>query len=64
MPFLPSAVIALGLLFWAWCVVDYTRTDPREIRTLDPMVWLVLLIMGSVAGGVCWVIGGRPHPRA
>jgi hypothetical protein len=61
--FLPEALIVLALVFWAWCVVDYTRTDPRQMRTLDPMVWLVLLVIGSVAGGVCWVIGGRPrHP--
>ena len=24
--------------------VDYTRTDPREMRTFEPMVWLVLLV--------------------
>lgn len=64
MRFVPSVLIALAVLFWAWCVVDYTRTDPRDMRTLEPRVWLVVLTIGSVAGAVCWVIGGRPRRHA
>jgi hypothetical protein len=55
-------VVALG--FWAWCLVDFTRTDPREIRTFEPWVWVVVLAIGSFAGGVMWVIGGRPRHAA
>jgi hypothetical protein len=61
---LPYAVLLLALAFWGYCLVDYTRTDPRDMRTLDPMVWLVVLVLWSVAGGVVWMIRGRPKGPA
>lgn len=56
-------VITLALLFWAWCIIDFARTDPLEVRTFEPRVWVVVLALGSFAGGVAWVIGGRPRQR-
>jgi hypothetical protein len=37
---------------------------PSVIIALALMVWLVLPVVGSVIGGVCWVIGGRPQRPA
>jgi len=33
------------------------------VRTFSKQVWLVLLVLGSVAGGVLWLIYGRPQDR-
>jgi hypothetical protein len=57
-------VLLLAIAFWGYCLVDYSGTDPRDMRTFDPTVWLILLVLGSVTGGVAWMNGGRPqHPR-
>lgn len=60
LPYLLVILVALG--FWVWCVVDFARTDPRDVRTFEPWVWVLLLVLGSFAGGVAWIIGGRPRP--
>jgi hypothetical protein len=61
---LPYALLLLAVAFWGYCLVDYTRTDPRDMRTLDPTVWLFVLVLGSVAGGVVWMVHGRPQRPA
>lgn len=55
-------VVAIG--FWAWCLVDFTRTDERDIRTLPRPVWLVVLVLGNAAGALLWFFLGRPQPPA
>ncbi|HET6154604.1 MAG TPA: PLDc N-terminal domain-containing protein [Marmoricola sp.] len=58
-----SLVLVLALLFWGYCLYDFTQTDEREIRTFTRPVWLVVLVLGSVVGGVAWMALGRPERR-
>lgn len=62
---LPVLVLVPALVFWGWCLVDFTQTDERDIRTFTRPAWLVILTLGSVVGGVLWCAVGRPqdHPR-
>lgn len=48
--------------FWVYCLVDFSRTDERDMRTFSRPVWLVLLVFGSVVGGLMWLFAGRPEP--
>jgi hypothetical protein len=57
---LPVALLA----FYAYCLVDFTRTPEWQIRTFDKRVWVVLLVFTNVFGGVMWLCVGRPNaPR-
>lgn len=60
---LPFLVLVPVLVFWGYCLLDFTQTDEREIRTFTKPVWLVILIFGSVVGGVLWLSTGRPQHR-
>ena len=58
---LPILVSVVALVFWAYCLFDFTQTDEREIRTFTKPVWIV--IFGSVVGGLLWLSVGRPQGR-
>jgi uncharacterized membrane protein YsdA (DUF1294 family) len=58
---LPLLVTVAALSFWICCLVDFTQADEREMRTFTKPVWLVILIFGSVAGGLAWLLLGRPE---
>jgi MFS superfamily sulfate permease-like transporter len=60
---LPILVLVAALIFWGYCLLDFMQTDEREIRTLSRPVWLVILIFGSVVGGLLWLSTGRPQDR-
>ena len=53
-----------ALAFWAYCLFDFTQADEREIRTFTRPIWVVVLIFGSVLGGLLWLSVGRPQPPA
>ncbi|GAA4044379.1 MULTISPECIES: PLDc N-terminal domain-containing protein [Arthrobacter] len=59
---LPVLVLTACLGIWTYSLVDFSRTDGRDMRTFSKEVWIVILILGSVAGGIAWLVGGRPHP--
>ena len=57
----PILVVLVALAFWAYCLVDFSRTPERDVRTFSRPVWMALLIVGSVVGGVAWFTLGRPQ---
>lgn len=58
-----TVVVLAAVAFWAWCLVDFTRTPERDVRTFPRPVWMVLLVLGSVVGAVLWAAVGRPQGR-
>lgn len=59
---LPWLVLIPCLAIWGYSLVDFSQTDERDMRTFGRDVWLVLLVFGSVVGGVAWLVAGRPRP--
>lgn len=59
---LPLLILVPCLSIWVYSVVDFSRTDERDMRTFSRDVWMVVLVLGSVVGGIAWLIGGRPQP--
>jgi len=53
-------VIAL-LAFTAYCVVDVVRTDRERIRRLPKLAWVTLALLFTPAGGIAWLVAGRPR---
>jgi hypothetical protein len=60
----PLLVGVGAVAFWAYCLFDFTQADERETRTFTRPIWLVLLVLGSVVGGLLWVSVGRPQRPA
>lgn len=59
---LPVLVLVPCLGLWVYSLIDFSRTDERDMRTFPRDIWLVVLVLGSVAGGIAWLLGGRPQP--
>ncbi|WP_285242252.1 PLDc N-terminal domain-containing protein [Pseudarthrobacter sp. fls2-241-R2A-127] len=59
---LPWLALIPCVAIWAYSLVDFSQTDERDMRTFNRDTWLVLLVLGSVVGGLAWLIAGRPQP--
>jgi len=55
--------VLLLIGFWGYCLWDFVRTPPDEVRTWPREVWLVVLVLLNVLGGALWLAMGRPHRR-
>ncbi len=54
---LPFAVEAVILVF---CLIDVALADDARVRNLPKWGWILLIILIPLAGGIAWLIGGRP----
>jgi hypothetical protein len=52
---LPVAIIELGLMIY--CVVDLARR--WKVKTLTPVVWLLLIIIINLIGPILYLLLGR-----
>ncbi|MFC5380824.1 PLDc N-terminal domain-containing protein [Aquipuribacter nitratireducens] len=52
---------ALVLAFTVYCLVDVVRSDDSDVRGLPKLVWVLLVLLFPLAGGVAWLIAGRPR---
>ena len=57
--FLTLAAGALAIGFWVYAVVDCAVTDSRRVRGITKPVWLLIVILLNVIGGVLWFIIGK-----
>lgn len=55
------ALVLLGLAVYIWFIVDVIRTPGSTVRTLPKFVWLLIVILLPIIGGVLWLLAGRPR---
>ena len=53
--------VLLGLAVYIWFIVDVIRTSGATTRTLPKYVWLLIVALIPLIGGVLWLLGGRPR---
>lgn len=59
---MPRVLLAVAVLaFTVYCVVDVVQTEEQRVRGLPKLVWLVVTLLVPVAGGISWLIAGRPR---
>lgn len=61
--FIPIFLIAAGLAFWVYTIIDCVRTEAFRMRGLPKAVWIVLVIVLPLIGGVLWLTIGRSRTR-
>lgn len=45
-------------------IIDVLRTPRLEARTLPKMLWLALVVLIPLIGGIFWFFLGRPRPTS
>lgn len=51
-------LVELGLLIY--CVLSVVTTPPEQVQHLPKLAWLVLVVVLPLAGGIAWLVLGRP----
>lgn len=54
------ALVSLAML--VYCVLDIIRTPDAQVRNLPKLLWLLLVVILPLPGGVAWLMAGRPVP--
>ena len=55
-------IVQVALL--VYCLIDCIQSDPDRVRNLSKGWWIVLIVVLPVAGGIAWLVAGRPQtPR-
>jgi len=57
------ALVLLGLAIYIWFIVDVIRTPGSTTRTLPKFVWLLIVILLPLLGGLLWLLAGRPRSQ-
>lgn len=59
--------IVIAVAFTLYSLVDAAMTDPRRARGVPKPVWIVLIVVLPVIGGLLWLLMGKdsavPPPR-
>lgn len=55
---------ALLLAFTIFCLVDVVRSPNDGVRGLPKTVWVFIVLLFSLPGGVGWLLAGRPKDAA
>jgi hypothetical protein len=50
----------LELILLVYCVLNVITTPEHEVRNLPKLLWLFLVIVLPLIGGIAWLVAGRP----
>ena len=60
-----GGVLALvEIVLLVYCVLNVITTPEGEVRNLPKLLWLLLVVVLPLVGGVAWLIAGRPQGAA
>ncbi|KAA9089835.1 PLD nuclease N-terminal domain-containing protein [Microbacterium radiodurans] len=54
----------LALAFWVYSIVDCALQDPQRHRGVSKPVWILIVIVLPVLGGILWFVIGRGRRSA
>ncbi|GIH90955.1 hypothetical protein Psi01_15850 [Planobispora siamensis] len=56
-----SVLLGLTMLaFWLYCLFDVITTPDEKARNLPKLLWVVIVVVTFVVGGLFWLLLGRP----
>ena len=60
-----GGVLALvEIVLLVYCVLNIVTTPEGEVRNLPKLLWLVLVVILPLVGGIAWLVAGRPQGPA
>lgn len=48
-------------VFFLYCLLDVVLSEPGLVRNLPKLVWVVIVVIVPLAGGIAWLVAGRPE---
>ena len=56
--------VLLALAFWVYSIVDCALQDATRHRGVSKPVWILIVVLLPVLGGILWFVVGRARRRA
>ncbi|WP_380175006.1 PLDc N-terminal domain-containing protein [Kineococcus sp. DHX-1] len=53
--------VVVELVLLVFCLVDCVQTPADRVRNLPKLVWVLLIVVLPVVGGIAWLVAGRPQ---
>ncbi len=50
----------IALVMAVYCSINVITTPEAQVRNLPKLLWLVLVLLFPVVGGIAWLVAGRP----
>jgi hypothetical protein len=57
-------LVIIELVLLVYCLVDCVQTDSADVRTLPKPIWVLLIILLPLFGGIGWLLAGKPQQGA
>jgi len=64
MIFAGEGLFLIELCLLVYCVLSVVTTPEADVQHLPKMVWLVLVVVLPLVGGIAWLVAGRPSGPA
>ena len=58
---LGEAGVLVELVLLVYCVLNVITTPESEVRNLPKPLWLLLVVVLPLVGGIAWLVAGRPQ---
>lgn len=58
---LAAVVLLVGLALWLSSLFDVLTAPAGSVRSLPKALWVLIVILLTVPGAICWLLLGRPR---
>ena len=59
-----GVLFAFELCLVVYCVLNVITAPEAEVRNLPKLLWLLLVLLFPIVGGIAWLVAGRPQVAA
>ena len=56
-----GALFVVELCLVVYCAINIITTPEGEVRNLPKLLWLLLVLLFPIVGGIAWLVAGRPQ---
>jgi hypothetical protein len=57
-------LLVAELALVVYCVLNVVTTPAEQVRNLPKLLWLALVLLFPIVGGIAWLVAGRPQGPA
>ncbi len=51
----------LVLAVTVYALIECIQTQDEQVRNLPKLIWILLIVIAPLVGGLAWLIAGRPQ---
>jgi hypothetical protein len=56
-----GVLVLVEIALLVYCVLNVITTPDDQVRNLPKLLWLLLVVVVPLVGGIAWLVAGRPQ---